>query len=115
MMEVLKKCPCCGGEASFLFTDIPGTCRKFFISCEVCGLETPRTFSTKEAAANVWNTRHESTIVYCKDCKHYLQLRTKRHKQLMHFCMRMAKYDMEYHVKPNDYCSYGVPREDLIE
>ena len=46
-------------------------------------------------------------VIRCKDCKHYHEFRTKRNKQIMRFCMRMAKNDMEYHVKPDDYCSYG--------
>lgn len=46
-------------------------------------------------------------VVRCKDCKHYSEFRTRRYKQVMRFCCRMDKYDMEYHVNPDDFCSYG--------
>lgn len=46
-------------------------------------------------------------VVRCRDCRHYKEFRTKRHKQVMRLCCRMGKYDMEYHVNPDDFCSYG--------
>ena len=46
-------------------------------------------------------------VVRCKDCKHYKEFRTKRNKQIMRLCCRMGKNDMEYSVKPDDFCSYG--------
>ena len=46
-------------------------------------------------------------VVRCKDCKHYKEFRTKRNKQIMRLCYRMGKNDMEYSVKPDDFCSYG--------
>lgn len=47
----------------------------------------------------------------CGECKHYNEFRTKRKKQIMRLCCRMGKYDMEYPVKPDDFCSYGEPKE----
>ena len=52
-------------------------------------------------------------VVRCKDCKHYLEFRTKRNKQLMRMCYRMGKNDMEYYVKPDDFCSYGELKEEI--
>lgn len=46
-------------------------------------------------------------VVRCKDCKSYREFRTKRYKQVIRLCCRMGKHDMEYHVKPDDFCSYG--------
>lgn len=48
---------------------------------------------------------------YCRECRHYKEHRTKRYKNLMRFCCRMGKHDMEYPVKPDDFCSYGEPKE----
>ena len=53
-------------------------------------------------------------VVRCKDCKHYKEFRTKRNKQIMRLCCRMGKNDMEYSVKPDDFCSYGE-RKDVIQ
>ena len=50
-------------------------------------------------------------VVRCKDCKHYKEFRTKQKKQVMKLCYRMGKHDMEYFVKPNDFCSYGERKE----
>lgn len=51
-------------------------------------------------------------VVRCRECKHYKEFRTKRNKQIMRLCYRMGKYDMEYHVKPDNFCSYGERRND---
>ena len=51
-------------------------------------------------------------VVRCRECKFYRELRTKRHNQLMRLCYRMGKHDMEYPVKPDDFCSYGQRKED---
>ena len=50
-------------------------------------------------------------LVRCRECVHYREHRTKRHKQLIRECMRMARHDMEYPVKPDDFCSYGQRKE----
>ena len=52
-------------------------------------------------------------VVRCKDCKHYKEFRTKRNKQIMRLCCRMGKNDMEYSVKPDDFCSYGELKEGV--
>lgn len=52
------------------------------------------------------------TVIRCKDCKHYKEFRTKKYKQLMRMCCRRGKYDGEFHVKENDFCSYGERRND---
>lgn len=51
-------------------------------------------------------------VVRCKDCKHYKEFRTKRNKQIMRLCCRMGKNDMEYPVKPYDFCSFGERRNE---
>ena len=50
-------------------------------------------------------------VVRCRECKFYREFRTKRHNQLMRLCYRMGKHDMEYMVKPDDFCSYGQRKE----
>ena len=50
-------------------------------------------------------------VVRCRECKFYREFRTKRYNQLMHLCYRMGKHDMEYLVKPDDFCSYGQRKE----
>ena len=54
-------------------------------------------------------------VVRCRECKFYRELRTKRHNQLMRLCYRMGKHDMEYMVKPDDFCSYGQRKEDNLD
>ena len=54
-------------------------------------------------------------VVRCRECKFYRELRTKRHNQLMRLCYRMGKNDMEYPVKPDDFCSYGQRKEDNLD
>ena len=51
-------------------------------------------------------------VVRCRECKFYREFRTKRYKQLMRMCYRMGKHDMEYPIKPDDFCSYGQRKED---
>lgn len=50
-------------------------------------------------------------VVRCRDCKYYNEFRTKRNTQIIRLCYRMGKYDMEYFVNPNDFCSYGERKE----
>ena len=54
-------------------------------------------------------------VVRCRECKFYRELRTKRHNQLMRLCYRMGKHDMEYPVKPDDFCSYGQRKADNLD
>lgn len=51
-------------------------------------------------------------VVRCRECKFYREFRTKRYSQLMRLCYRMGKHDMEYPVKPDDFCSYGQRKGD---
>ena len=46
-------------------------------------------------------------VVRCLECKHYKENRTKKYGNLICRCTRMGKYDMDYPVKPDDFCSYG--------
>ena len=50
-------------------------------------------------------------VVRCLECKHYKEHRTKKYGNLICRCTRMGKYDMDYPVKPDDFCSYGERRE----
>ena len=50
-------------------------------------------------------------VVRCRECKFYREFRTKRYNQPMRLCYRMGKHDMEYPVKPEDFCSYGQRKE----
>ena len=50
-------------------------------------------------------------VVRCRECKHYREFHTKKHRQIMRLCYRMGKHDMEYPVKPDDFCSYGQRKE----
>lgn len=54
-------------------------------------------------------------VVRCRERKFYREFRTKRHNQLMRLCYRMGKHDMEYPVKPDDFCSYGQRKEDNLD
>ena len=53
-------------------------------------------------------------VVRCRDCKHYKEFRTKKHRQIMRLCYRMGKHDMEYPVKPDDYCSYSQRKIETV-
>ena len=46
-------------------------------------------------------------VVRCRECRHYRETRTKRYGNLICRCTRMGKHDMDYTVKPDDFCSYG--------
>ena len=54
-------------------------------------------------------------VVRCRECIHYREHRTKRYKQLIRKCLRMARHDMTYHVKSDDFCSYGQRKEEEHE
>lgn len=51
-------------------------------------------------------------VVRCRECKHYKEHRTKKYGKLICRCTRMGKYDMDYPVKPDDFCSYGERSTD---
>ena len=46
-------------------------------------------------------------VVRCRECEHYREHRTKKYGNLICRCTRMGKYDMDYPVNPDDFCSYG--------
>lgn len=55
-------------------------------------------------------------VVRCRDCRCYKEHRTKKHGNLICRCTRMGKHDMDYPVKPDDFCSYGEkPTDNLIK
>lgn len=67
----LKECPCCGGEARFVYTFEADT-RQVRAKCSKCGLATKWVdesvdYCAKEEAAKVWN-RRESNIETCENC-----------------------------------------------
>ena len=67
----LKECPCCGGEARFVYTFEADT-RQVRAKCSKCGLATKWVdesvdYCAKEEAAKVWN-RRESDIETCENC-----------------------------------------------
>lgn len=51
-------------------------------------------------------------VVRCRECRHYRETRTKRYGNLICRCTRMGKHDMDYPVKPDDFCSYGERSTD---
>lgn len=50
-------------------------------------------------------------VVRCRECIHYKENRTKKYGNLIYRCTRMGKYDMDYPVRPDDFCSYGERKE----
>lgn len=74
----LRACPCCGGKGELgrydPYDGYQGNLGRYFVSCTACGLETPRTFRTKEDAAEVWNERATpDDIVRCGECIHRIE------------------------------------------
>ena len=53
-------------------------------------------------------------VVRCRECVHYREYRTRRYKQPIRECVRMARHDMEFRVKPNDFCSYGQRKIETV-
>ena len=61
----LKECPCCGGEARFVYTLETDT-RRVRVVCNKCDLSTGWVdenldYGAKEEAAEAWNKRHTKT------------------------------------------------------
>lgn len=54
-------------------------------------------------------------VVRCRECIHYREHRTHRYKQLIRKCLRMARHDMTYPVKSDDFCSYGQRKKEEHE
>ena len=66
---------------------------------------------------SAWDIAHASAadvvpVVRCRECRHYKERRTRKHGNLICRCTRMGKYDMDYPVKPDDFCSYGERPSD---
>ncbi len=57
MSNTLLPCPFCGGEAIPCSTGNHFATEKFFVSCGVCGVETPRIARTRKEAIAAWNHR----------------------------------------------------------
>lgn len=74
-----------------------------------CGLERALGIIEDITAADV------VPVVRCRECIHYREHRTNRYKQLIRKCLRMARHDMTYHVKSDDFCSYGQRKEEEHE
>ena len=53
-------------------------------------------------------------VVRCRECVHYREYRTCRYKQPIRECVRMARHDMEFRVKPDDFCSYGQRKIETV-
>lgn len=53
-------------------------------------------------------------VVMCRECVHYREYRTRRYKQPIRECVRMARHDMEFRVKPDDFCSYGQRKIETV-
>lgn len=71
MKEIkLKECPCCGGEARFVYGLDDGI-RQVRVVCNRCNLSTEWVdesldYCAKEEAAKVWNRRESSEV--CDKC-----------------------------------------------
>ena len=55
----LEKCPFCGGKARMCSTGSHIAADRYFVSCGVCGVETPRIARVREEAITAWNRRAE--------------------------------------------------------
>ena len=56
-------------------------------------------------------------VVRCKDCKHFkdygkTSLRIDGKNIKAGWCHRRARYDEEYRMPPDGFCSYGERKED---
>ena len=67
----IEKCPFCGGEAIPCSTGNHLATEKFFVSCGVCGVETPRIARTRKEATAAWNRRvlPENKPLTCEGCE----------------------------------------------
>lgn len=68
-----------------------------------------RDYLSKIPAADV------APVVRCQECRHYKEIRTKKYGNPICRCTRMGKYDMDYPVRPYDFCSYGEKTDNSTE
>ena len=76
MTEKLLACPFCGCKAILCSTGNHFATEKFFVSCGVCGVETPRIARTRKEAIAAWNRRVDARQLalktrvcpMCEDC-----------------------------------------------
>ncbi len=56
----IDKCPCCNGEPFAKVTMLANKedCKKYYIMCRKCGLETSL-YDTLQQAAEAWNRRYK--------------------------------------------------------
>lgn len=62
--------------------------------------------------ANNYSTADVAEVVRCKDCKHYFHygktsLFIDGENVKAGWCHRRTRYDEEYRMTPDDFCSYG--------
>ena len=77
IMDELKPCPFCGGEAEMLGMKVPPPLP--WLRCKSCGAETS-VYATEAEAIAAWNTRAERTckpvekdgVMRCPDCDYPL-------------------------------------------
>lgn len=63
----LRRCPFCGGDATFEELGSFRTMFNYIAKCERCGINT-KGFNTQEQAAKQWNTRQEDNgIILVED------------------------------------------------
>lgn len=70
-MDELKPCPFCGNKAEIHYTSSQSfATTKFFVGCNVCGVETPRIARTRKEAIITWNRRPtpENKPLTCEGC-----------------------------------------------
>lgn len=65
MVEKLKDCPFCGGQAEIIKTEFEGE-RVYSVSCEDCNATTGAS-SDKGFVIEVWNCREEN-LLPCPNC-----------------------------------------------
>ena len=56
MENELRPCPFCGHSAMIVATENFNSVR-FFVACNICGVETPRISRTQSEAISAWNRR----------------------------------------------------------
>ena len=79
MKEIeLKRCPFCGGTARISTKVFGCITETAMVYCERCGAQTEEVpesegYGAAEKAADLWNHRIGSNVVFCKDCVHWMR------------------------------------------